>query len=149
MSPKWKTGVLEILDSAPDMTVATVRADGYPQATTVSFVHDGLAIYFGCAADSQKARNIEHSDAISLAMRLPYERLDQIRGLSLGGRARFVSDATERERVFAMMLARFPELADHLPRGGDEALAVVRVDPEVISLLDYRKGFGHTEEVRV
>jgi hypothetical protein len=30
-----------------------------------------------------------------------------------------------------------------------QEIAVVKVVPEVISLLDYTKGFGHTELVRV
>src|ERR1700731_3853356 len=32
-----------------DMTIATVREDGYPQATAVSYVNDGLAVYFSCS----------------------------------------------------------------------------------------------------
>ena len=32
-----------------DMTIATVREDGYPQATAISYVNDGLAISFGCS----------------------------------------------------------------------------------------------------
>lgn len=38
------------------MTIATIRDDGYPQATVVGFVHDGLTIYFGSDRNSQKAR---------------------------------------------------------------------------------------------
>jgi nitroimidazol reductase NimA-like FMN-containing flavoprotein (pyridoxamine 5'-phosphate oxidase superfamily) len=55
MDPRLKQEILSILDEANDMTIATVRKDGYPQATTVSYINDGLKIYFGCAANSQKA----------------------------------------------------------------------------------------------
>ena len=58
MDPGLKKEILSILDDASDMTIATVREDGYPQATTVSYVNDGLTIYFGCAANSQKAGNL-------------------------------------------------------------------------------------------
>ena len=32
--------VMHVLDSARDLTLATIRPDGYPQATTVSFAHE-------------------------------------------------------------------------------------------------------------
>ena len=52
MDPELSQEIISILDDANDMTIATVREDGYPQATTVSYVNDGLKIYFGCAAAS-------------------------------------------------------------------------------------------------
>ncbi|MDH3741789.1 MAG: pyridoxamine 5'-phosphate oxidase family protein, partial [Hyphomicrobiales bacterium] len=45
-----------ILTTGKDMTIATIRDDGFPQATTVSYVSDGKIIYFGCDPNSQKAR---------------------------------------------------------------------------------------------
>ena len=58
MDPALRQEIISILDDANDMTIATVREDGYPQATTVSYVNDGFTIYFGCAAASQKAQNL-------------------------------------------------------------------------------------------
>ena len=58
MDPGLREEILSVLKDASDMTIATIRPDGYPQATTVSYVSDGLTIYFGCAAESQKAQNI-------------------------------------------------------------------------------------------
>ena len=36
--------ILDILHSVNDLTLATIRADGYPQATTVSYANDGLTL---------------------------------------------------------------------------------------------------------
>ena len=149
MTPEQTNDVLEILDGAQDMTIATVRDDGYPQATTVSFVHDGLTIYFGCDPNSQKARNIKHSDKVSLTVDLPYKKWNQIRGLSLGGRAQFVTDPAEIERVSELMFERFPQIREFINTDEPQQLSVVRITPEIISLLDYRKGFGFTEEIRI
>ena len=149
MTPDQEANILEILDGAQDMTVATLRADGYPQATTVSFVHVGPTIYFGCGADSQKAENIARSDKISLTVNLPYRSWDEIRGLSLGGRAQFVRDRAETDRMFEAAKAKFPQIEEYVAQGEQMQLRVVRVKPEIISLLDYRKGFGHTEEIKV
>ncbi len=40
------------------MTIATLRPDGWPQATTVAYANEGLTIYFVCGPDSQKATNL-------------------------------------------------------------------------------------------
>ena len=44
-----KTKVLELLDGHRLMTVATLRDDGWPQATLVGYVHDDLTLYFAVA----------------------------------------------------------------------------------------------------
>jgi general stress protein 26 len=58
-------------------TIATVREDGYPQARTVSNVNDGLKIYFGCAAHSQKARNLARNNKISLTVNPAIRELER------------------------------------------------------------------------
>ena len=115
MDPALTRDVISILDQANDMTIATVRKDGYPQATTVSYVNDGLTIYFGCAAESQKAKNIACSDKVSLTVNLPYAGWDEIRGLSIGGKAAPVADRQERDRVGQLMLRKFPQIALYGP----------------------------------
>ena len=148
MDPALTRDVISILDQANDITIATVRKDGYPQATTVSYVNDGLTIYFGCAAKSQKAKNIARSDKVSLTVNLPYAGWDEIRGLSIGGKAAPVADRQERDRVGQLMLRKFPQFALYAP-ADMEQLVVFRITPEIISVLDYRKGFGHTDLVNV
>jgi nitroimidazol reductase NimA-like FMN-containing flavoprotein (pyridoxamine 5'-phosphate oxidase superfamily) len=148
MDPALGQEIVSILNQANDLTIATVREDGYPQATTVSYVNEGLTIYFGCAAQSQKAKNIGHSAKVSLTVNLPYASWDEIRGLSIGGKAAVITDPKEMERVGQMMLRKFPQIARYAPTEMEQ-LAVFRITPEIISVLDYRKGFGHTDLVRV
>lgn len=146
MKAALKVTIENILAGEKDMTIATVRDDGYPQATTVSFVNDGLKIYFGCDAGSQKARNIERSNKVSLTIDAPYASWDEIKGLSIGGVAERVADSDELARVRELMLAKFPQIAQFGTYPGTE-LVILRVTPQVISVLDYTKGFGHTELV--
>ena len=48
---KWiKSKILEILQRHHAMTLATIRPDGYPQATTVNYVHDDLTLFFATDA---------------------------------------------------------------------------------------------------
>jgi nitroimidazol reductase NimA-like FMN-containing flavoprotein (pyridoxamine 5'-phosphate oxidase superfamily) len=148
MDPELKAEITSILDGANDMTIATIREDGYPQATTVSYVNDGLAIYFGCAAQSQKARNIARNAKVSLTINLPYASWNDIRGLSIGGKAKPVTDPAQIDEVAQLMCEKFSQISPYAPTEV-EGIELFRVTPEVVSILDYRKGFGHTDLVKV
>ena len=148
MDSTMQEKIAKILSAATDMTIATVRPDGYPQATTVGYVHDGVKIYFGTAAELQKAKNIALCDKVSLTVTLPYDRWEEIQALSMGGRAALVTDRAEMAKVGRLMLKKFPQGADFGPEEAD-AIALFSVTPVVVSVLDYRKGFGHTELVEV
>ena len=54
MDPAVKTQILSLLDRHRTMSLATVRPDGWPQATTVGFAHDGLTLYLLRGPNSQK-----------------------------------------------------------------------------------------------
>jgi Pyridoxamine 5'-phosphate oxidase len=140
--------ILEILANCHDMTVATVRPDGAPQATVVSFVHDGMLIYFGCGATSQKAANIAHDPRVSVAMTMPYAGWNEIAGLSLAAQAEEVTGANELNLFLGLIDDRFPE-ASQIEVPPNVAMKVFRLRPSVISVLDYAKGFGHTDLVTV
>src|ERR687895_657622 len=94
--------ILTLLDEHRIMTLATLRPDGWPQATTVGYANDGLTLYFLCAPESQKA-------------------------------ARLLMRKYPPQDVLPLPM---PTLAD---------VRIFRVTPTVISVLDYSKGFGHTD----
>lgn len=146
MDRALETTISKLLASENDMTIATVREDGYPQATTVSYVSDGLKIYFGCDPGSQKARNIAPSNKVSLTIDAPYASWEEIKGLSIGGTAERVTDKQELSRMDRLMHAKYPQINEYAT-DADAGLAVFRITPQVISVLDYTKGFGHTELV--
>lgn len=147
MDARLRDEILSILDRASDMTIATIRQDGYPQATTVSFANDGLDIYFGCSEDSQKARNISRNGKVSLTINLPYADWGEIRGISAGGHAAHLADPSEIENAGRLLLRKFPQGIAEYASGPHLGVAFFKVVPNVISVLDYRKGFGHTDLV--
>jgi general stress protein 26 len=144
MDKAKRAQIVSIIDDVNDMTVATLRPDLYPQATTVSYVNEGLTIYFGTSPDSQKAKNLAWNNKVSLTIDRPYETWNEIEGVSMGAEVSPVTDAAEVRKVGELMLGKFPQLASFVP---DDAstLALFRVEPKFISLLDYSQGFGHTE----
>jgi uncharacterized protein YhbP (UPF0306 family) len=143
-----KHDMASILLEGKDMTLATLQPDGAPQATTVSYASDGEAIFFGCSGNSRKAQNLTHDHRVAVTINLPYQDWAQIRGVALSGRARQISDNDEIGRVGLLFMAKYPEIAQYVSSPGDE-LALFRVDPEIVSILDYSKGFGHTDLLRL
>jgi hypothetical protein len=140
--------IIKILDQTMDMTLATVRPDGFPQATVVAFVHDDLMIYFSTAPNAQKALNIAACDKVSLTVTPPYTKWEEIEGLSMGGHARRVTDPDEVSRANLLFAERFPGLMDAVPED-PAGSTLFRFDPTVISLLDYSRGFGYAELIDV
>jgi general stress protein 26 len=142
-----KDFVIRVIEGAQDLTLATVRPDGYPQATTVSFAHDGLVLYVGIGRHSQKANNIRQNNKVSLTINLPYKDWREIRGLSMSALAELLDDPAAIATAQDCLLRRFPQVSEW---GGPDMAAEVsflRITPQVISVLDYTKGFGHTELV--
>ncbi len=127
---------------------ATIRPDGYPQATTVAYVNDGLTIYFACDRDCQKVENLAHSDKVSLTINREAEDWSRIRGLSMGAHAEVLDRPAEVKKGLELLARKFPQLAK-LPPDELAQTAVVKVTPTVISVIDYTKGFGHAELVEV
>lgn len=148
MNDEMRQKILKLLDEHRIMTVATMRPDGWPQATTVGYANEGLRLYFLCGLESQKARNIALDDRISLTIDHDTPDLMAITGLSMAARAKPVTDREEAEKVLRMLPLKYPD-APPVPikmPNWDE-VRLFRVTPTVISVLDYSKGFGHTDLV--
>jgi nitroimidazol reductase NimA-like FMN-containing flavoprotein (pyridoxamine 5'-phosphate oxidase superfamily) len=140
--------ILKLLDEHRIMTVATVRPDGWPQATTVGYVNRGLTLYFLCGLESQKARNLARDDRVSLTIDHDTADLMAITGLSMAARARAVTDPAEANEILRLLPTKYPEYAaPPVPMPKADEIRIFRVTPTVISVLDYSKGFGHTDLV--
>jgi nitroimidazol reductase NimA-like FMN-containing flavoprotein (pyridoxamine 5'-phosphate oxidase superfamily) len=130
------------------MTIATLRPDGWPQATTVGYANEGLTLYFLCGLDSQKATNLARDDRVSLTIDHDTPDLMAISGLSMAARVQAVLDPDEAGKVLRMLEMKYPEQVSlPVPMPTPEDVRIFRVTPTVISVLDYSKGFGHTDLV--
>ena len=147
MKRALKTFILKLLKQHNIMSLATTRADGFPQATTVGYANDGLDLYFCCDRVSQKVRNLRRSDKVSLTIDHDTRNWVHIKGLSMRARARVLSKPGEVTRAFELIARKFPEMRK-ISKEDLADTAFVKVTPKVISVLDYSKGFGHTNLVR-
>jgi nitroimidazol reductase NimA-like FMN-containing flavoprotein (pyridoxamine 5'-phosphate oxidase superfamily) len=150
MDALMKSKILTLLDEHRIMTIATLRPDGWPQATTVGYVNDGLTLWFLCGLESQKARNLALDNRVSITIDHDTPDIMSITGLSMAARARRVVDRAEAQNVLRMLPQKYPDApptAPPLKMPSPEEVAIFRVTPEIISVLDYTKGFAHTDLV--
>jgi nitroimidazol reductase NimA-like FMN-containing flavoprotein (pyridoxamine 5'-phosphate oxidase superfamily) len=149
MDEQIRNKILGLLDQHRIMTIATLRPDGWPQATTVGYVNEGLTLYFLCGLHSQKAANLAHDDRVSLTIDRDTPDIMAITGLSMAARAQAVTDRAEVERILRLLPLKYPEQTSPLPvtMPTPDDIRIFRVTPTVISVLDYSRGFGHTDLV--
>lgn len=148
MDSALKRKILELLDRHRLMTVATLRPDGWPQATTVGYANEGFTIYFLCGPDSQKARNLAQDNRVSLTIDHDTPQVMEISGLSMAARAHAVVDSTEAAKALRLLMQKYPQQDSiPLPMPSPKDVRIFRVTPMVISVLDYSKGFAHTDLV--
>jgi general stress protein 26 len=157
MNGQLKELVIGLLNEHRIMSIATNRPDGWPQVTMVGYVNDGFLLYCFVARNSQKYANILRDPRISIAIGHDVRRPLDIKGLSLAATAAIVTDQDEFDYVAALRLKRYPEyqappppvatesVVRIAPRPSPERVALLRIAPEVISVLDYSKGFGHSD----
>lgn len=140
--------ILTLLDQHRVMTLATLRPDGWPQATTVGYANEGLSLYFLCGLDSQKAANLARDNRVSLTIDDDTPQVMEITGLSMAARAQPVTDPAEAEKAIGLLMSRYHEQASFpLPMPKPADVRIFRVTPVVISVLDYTQGFAHTDLV--
>jgi PPOX class probable F420-dependent enzyme len=148
MTPSTKRFILKQLKTNRIMSLATMRPDGYPQATTVTYANDGLTLYFACDRNSQKVRNLRRSPKVSLTINKDTADWKKITGLSMGATAKVLERPADTKRALALLSRKFKDMKDLSAEDLAET-AFVRVQPKVVSMLDYRRGFGWTKLARV
>jgi general stress protein 26 len=133
--------VLSILKDSREATLATLRPDGWPQATIINFVNDETQIFFACGASSQKVDNISRDSRISLALVAPYSSYGPIFGLSLAGSAKLLEDVADISYMLHLWTARHPYMQENL-KAENRDFKFYSVSPIVVTVLDYKSALG-------
>jgi PPOX class probable F420-dependent enzyme len=144
MDTELRALVLELLAAHEVLTLATVREDGWPQATTVGYVNDGLTLFAATGADAQKVRNIRRDPRVSLTVNGPRADWSRLQGISMAASAQVLDSRSEIQRVARLMKKKFPSLAEFSDPEHERGWAFLRIMPQVISIIDYTRGFGHS-----
>lgn len=143
-----KQPAIAILDQNRIMTVATVRPDGWPQATIVGYANQGLRLYFLIYRTSQKFENIAHDGRVSIAVGHEPQQLRDVKAVYAGCHAHEVMDLAEKSRAWDLLAEKHPNLTDLAPPQADE-VATMAADCVHVSVLDYSLGLGHAESMTI
>lgn len=126
--------ITEILRGHRLMTVATLREDGWPQATIVNYAADGLRLYFVVSVRSQKLVNLRRDPRASIA--IGGGMAGRPLGLSLAVKVKEVVEPQAIEAVGSKLWSkRQGEGFDPHPTTPGSVLLMA--EPTVLSLIDY------------
>ena len=139
---------LNILGRHRYMAIATVRPDGWPQATIVAYAHDGLLLYFLISRESQKFANIRADDRVSIALGHPGGEGSTLEGLSIAAHASEVTDPAQRIDAWARLKGGHKQFAD-VDQPDYRRAAMMRARCAIVTISDYHGGLGHADLLTV
>jgi nitroimidazol reductase NimA-like FMN-containing flavoprotein (pyridoxamine 5'-phosphate oxidase superfamily) len=148
MDESIRDRMLNFLASHNVMTLATVRPDGFPQATMVYYVHSDLTIYFATDPGSQKAGNIGLNSKVSVAIAGQTERAYKLQACYLSGTAKRLTDPRLVHSTQLMLFQAVSEAKRFSP-ADPKQLAVYSITPVAISLVDFEYGYGKTFQIEL
>ena len=145
MKQDLEKAIVSYLDSHRHMALATVKDDGSPYASTVSYVNKGLTIFFMTDPSSQKGKNIQFCPKVGVAISEDYLDWDKIEGVQLTGSVEWITDQTELKQIQQMFAHKFPQVHKYLSGYGVtiDIIPFLRITAKRINYLDYSKGFNH------
>jgi hypothetical protein len=107
--------------------------------------HDGCYAKAGRLATGDDGGLCER---VSLTIDHDTPQVMEITGLSMAARAQAVVDPAEAQKALRLLMLKYPQQSSiPLPMATAADVRVFRVTPMVISVLDYSKGFAHTDLV--
>lgn len=131
------------LAAGRDLQVASINADGTPHLVTMWYVHDGDDVCFWTYTKSQKVVNLRRDPRITVLVATG-DQYEQLKGVSIAGRAEIVEDRDEVLRYGEQVYERYwGPLDNDVVREGVRTMGakrvVIRVKAEKITSWDHSK----------
>ncbi|MDX2169635.1 MAG: TIGR03618 family F420-dependent PPOX class oxidoreductase [Deltaproteobacteria bacterium] len=135
--------IWDLIGAQKNLQVATINKDGSVQLTTLWFAIVDGAIVFETFTKSQKIVNLRRDPRIAVLVE-DGDSYDQLRGVSINGRAELVDEPAQVERYAEAIVAKNnPEVPPEMRADAAKMMArkrtVVIVRPERIASWDHRK----------
>jgi len=141
------TAIVEVLERQRLMALACNRPDGWPHATTVGYLNEGLNLYFIVARTSQKFANLQADPRASVAIRCDSGGDRDSVGISMAGRVAEVVEPEAVERINELVARRYPQVHVYCPSGS--SVAVLRFRPHIVSAVGVVQGRSDAETFTV
>ncbi|MFI5779215.1 pyridoxamine 5'-phosphate oxidase family protein [Nocardia sp. NPDC051570] len=136
------TEITEFIERSRTMTLATLSPTGLPHLTAMWYALIDGQIWFETKAKSQKAVNIGRDPRVTVLIEAG-DTYDQLRGVSIEGRAEIVDDAEALFRVGVSVWERYTGPYTDEARPFVETMlnkrVAIRVDPDRLRSWDHRK----------
>lgn len=139
---------ISILNAHRLMTIATVRPDGWPQATIVGYANEGWSLYFLIYRGSQKFANIMRDRRVAITVGSEPAEISSIKAVYAGCEAFELTELSERSHAWNLLAQRHPNLTDLAPPQSSDVATMV-AQCRHVSMLDYTKKLGHTEPLSI
>lgn len=139
---------VKILNNHRLMAISTVRPDGWPQTTVVGYVNRGFDVFFLIFRSGQKYANIQRDDRVSIAVAAEPRQLQDLKAVYAGGHAAEITEPSEREEIWRLLMQRASNLAGFKMPEASEAV-FMRMRCKFVSVLDFSQGFGHREQFTI
>lgn len=154
MPEELKRQAAEFLKQKSFCSIATVSGD-QPNCATVTYAEDGLEIYLATSRDSQKFKNLEENPNCALVINdqgnpsEAGEKLMQIKGIQYIGKAEILEEKEKIEHAFGVLMRKHPWMEKMKEQMSPEKTGIIKIVPQKVFFLDYEKGFGHREEIKL
>jgi PPOX class probable F420-dependent enzyme len=109
-------GVQRFLSTREIVVLATLQGDGAPLAMPMWFVHDVAALTMISVEGTQKVRNLRRDPRVCVVAESVSDG-GTICGLTVRGRAEFLTDGPERRALVARFLAKYDPRLERLWHG--------------------------------
>ena len=145
-----KETMTQVLKSYNLMHIATIDTNGLPCVRGVDFALSDQenVLYFVTRKNSRKVAQIGLNSNVAFAIDKDcpeFKDLAELKFIKGTGTAAIIDNPDEMEKVFGLLMVKFPFLAD-LP-GDPSDFAGVRVELKNVLVTDNTINFGNTEEV--
>lgn len=153
LNDELRKTILSMYKRQSEISLATLRADGWPQANVVDIWNIGLMLYFQTYELASKVHNIERDSRVSLTLTPTFKDFGQMQGLTMAAHAEKVTDKREIGDLYHLFLKRVPHMEQFAEYDGDTAypgvgMVVYRLRPQMGCVLDFTKGYGNWQYVR-
>jgi PPOX class probable F420-dependent enzyme len=111
--------IQRFLGSRPVVVLATVQADGAPLAMPMWFLHDASEIAMVTIEGTQKVRNMRRDPRVCVVAEAGGDpgAPGGVRGVSVHGRAEFVTDVSQRRMLAERFLVKYHPRVEQLWAG--------------------------------
>jgi uncharacterized protein YhbP (UPF0306 family) len=128
------------------LSLATISPEGLPMAHSVEYINEGNTIYFISHKGTRKMVNIAANANVAYTVDEDYQDWSTIQGIQMMGKASFVEDPAEAQRLMGVYVQKFPQVMNFPKEMADE-MRLVKVEPVHAKYIDNTQGMGHHEIV--